>query len=77
MASPRETSLVIWVYERAKGLVDQDKSFLSQITAKEIVKEEIPLIRAPVCETRQTKLKRAAVVSTSNINDYLQYIYEQ
>jgi hypothetical protein len=41
MASPRETSLVIWVYERVKGLVDQDKSVLSQITAKEIVKEEI------------------------------------
>jgi hypothetical protein len=78
MASPRETSLVIWVSERAKGLMDQDKDSLSQITAKkEIVKEDIPLIRAPVCETRQIKLKRAAVVSTSNINDYLQHIYEQ
>jgi hypothetical protein len=78
MASPRETSLVIWVSERAKGLMDQDKGSLSQITAKkEIVKEDIPLIRAPVCETRQIKLKRAAVVSTSNINDYLQHIYEQ
>jgi hypothetical protein len=50
----------------------QDKSVLSQITAKEeIVKEDIPLIRAPVCETRQVKLKRAAVVSTSQFNDYL------
>jgi hypothetical protein len=78
MASPRETSLVIWVSEKAKGLMDQDKDSLSQITAKkEIVKEDIPLIRAPVCETRQIKLKRAAVVSTSNINDYLQHIYEQ
>jgi hypothetical protein len=78
MASPRETSVVIWVSEKAKGLMDQDKDSLSQITAKkEIVKEDIPLIRAPVCETRQIKLKRAAVVSTSNINDYLQHIYEQ
>jgi hypothetical protein len=78
MASPRETSLVIWVSERAKGLMDQDKDSLSQITAKkEIVKEDIPLIRAPVCETRQIKLKCVAVVSTSNINDYLQHIYEQ
>jgi hypothetical protein len=78
MASPRETSLVIWVSERAKGLMDQDKDSPSQITAKwEIVKEDIPLMRAPVCETRQIKLKCAAVVSTSNINDYLQHIYEQ
>jgi hypothetical protein len=75
MASPRETSLVIWVSEKAKGLMDQDKDSLSQITAKkEIVKEDIPLIRAPVCEPRQIKLKCAAVVSTSNINDYL-HIY--
>jgi hypothetical protein len=78
MASPREMSLVIWVSKRAKGLMDQDKDSLSQITAKkEIVKEDIPLIRAPVCETRKLKLKRAAVVSTSNINDYFQDIYEQ
>jgi hypothetical protein len=41
MASPRETSLVIWVLRRAKGVMDQDKGSLSQITAKkEIVKEE-------------------------------------
>jgi hypothetical protein len=42
---PRETSLVIWVSERSKGLKDQDDGFLSQITAKEIVKkeEDIPL----------------------------------
>ena len=32
---------------------------------------------APVCETRQIKLERAAVVSTSNITDYLSHIYEQ
>jgi hypothetical protein len=44
MASPRETSLVIWVYERAKGLMDQGKSFLSQITAKKDSQEEdVPL----------------------------------
>jgi hypothetical protein len=67
MANPRETSLVIWVSERAKGLMDQDKDSLSQITAKnEIVKENIPLMRAPVYETRQVKLKEcAAMVSTS------------
>jgi hypothetical protein len=59
-------------------LMDQGKDSLSQITAKkEIVKEDVPLIRAPVCETRQIKLKCAAVVSTSNISDYLQHIYEQ
>jgi hypothetical protein len=69
---PRETSLVIWGSERSKGLKDQDDGFLSQITAKKIVKEKvIPLIKAPVCETRQIKLKRAAVVSTSQFNDYL------
>jgi hypothetical protein len=46
--------------------MNQDKGSLSQITAKkEIVKEDIPLKRAPVCETRQMKLKRVAVVSTS------------
>ena len=51
----------------------QDKGSLSQMTAKkEIVKEDIPLIRAPVCETRQMKLKCAAVVSISQFNDYLQ-----
>jgi hypothetical protein len=53
------------------------KGPLSQITAKkEIVKDDIPLIRAPIYETRQIKLKCAAVVSTSNINDYLQHVYE-
>jgi hypothetical protein len=57
---PRETSLVIWGSERSRGLKDQDEGFLSQITAEEIVKEGIPLIRAPVCETRQIKLKRAS-----------------
>ena len=56
--------------------MDQDKSFPSQITAKKD-SQDIPLIRAPVCETRKIKLKRAAVVSTSYINDYLQHIYEQ
>jgi hypothetical protein len=66
MASPRETSLVIWVYEKAKGLMDQDESFPSQITAKKDSQEEIFHWMAPVCETRQMKLKVcAAVVSTS------------
>ena len=32
---------------------------------------------ALVCETRQIKLECAAVVSASNITDYLQYVYEQ
>jgi hypothetical protein len=44
MASPREMSLVIWVYEKAKGLMDQDESFPSQITAKKDSQEvDIPL----------------------------------
>jgi hypothetical protein len=38
-----------------------------RLLPREIVKDEgIPLRKAPVCETRQIKLKRAAVVSTSN-----------
>jgi hypothetical protein len=81
MASPRETSLVIWGSEGEGSRFKVSKikvSFPSQITANnEIVKEDIPLTRAPVCETRQMKLKCAAVVSTSNINDYLQHVYEQ
>jgi hypothetical protein len=54
--------------------MDQGKDSLSQITAKdEIVKGDLPLMMAPVCETRQTKLEYVLQwVSTSNINDYLQ-----
>jgi hypothetical protein len=66
MASPRETSLVIWVYEKAKGLMDQDESFPSQITAKnEIVKGDLPL--NGTCLRDKTNKTRicAAVVSTS------------
>jgi hypothetical protein len=64
---PRETSLVIWGSERSKGLKDQDDGFLPQITAQEIVKKKkIFHWMAPVCETKQMKLKEcAAVVSTS------------
>jgi hypothetical protein len=40
MVGPRETSLCNLVYERDKGVMAQDKSVLSQITANnEIVKE--------------------------------------
>jgi hypothetical protein len=81
MASPRETSLVIWVYERAEGLMDQDEDSLSQITAKKDSQEEEDIPLDGTClrdKTNKTK-ECAAVVSTSNIDDYLQhiYIYEQ
>jgi hypothetical protein len=57
---PRETSLVIWGSERILRFKDQDVDFLSQITAKrDSQREGIPLKKAPVCETRQIKLKRA------------------
>jgi hypothetical protein len=62
-----------------KGLMDQGKSFLSQITAKkEIIKEvDIPL-DGTCLRDKTDKLKVcAAVVSASNITDYLQHIYEQ
>ena len=66
MASPRETSLVIWVYERDKGLMNQDKSFLSQITAKKDSQGvDIPL-DGTCLRDKTNKLKVcAAVVSTS------------
>ena len=53
--------------------MDQDKGSLSQITAKkEIVKEDIPLIRAPVCETRQIKLEYVLQwLVLQSIDDYL------
>jgi hypothetical protein len=61
---PRETSLVIWGAEREKikGLrfKGQSRFSPSQITAKrDSQREGIPLKKAPVCETRQIKLKRA------------------
>ena len=44
MAGPSETSLGNLIYERAKGVMAQDKSVLSQITASdEIVKRDLPL----------------------------------
>jgi hypothetical protein len=44
MVGPREMSLGNLVYERAKGVMAQDKSVLSQITANdEIVKRDFPL----------------------------------
>jgi hypothetical protein len=77
MASPRETSLVIWVYEKAKGLMDQDKSFPSQITAKKDSQEEDIPLDGTCLRDKTNKLKVcAAVVSTSNVDDYLQHIYE-
>jgi hypothetical protein len=77
MAGPRETSLGNLVHERAKGVMAQDKSVLSQITANDEIVKRIFHWMAPVCETRQIKLECAAVVSTSNVNDYLQIYYEQ
>jgi hypothetical protein len=66
MASPRETSLVIWVYERAKGVKDQDKSFLSQITAKKDSQEEGIPPDGTYLRDKTNKLKVcAAVVSIS------------
>jgi hypothetical protein len=60
--------------------MDQGKKipFHRLLPKNEIVKGEVPLMMAPVCETRQITIECAAVVSTSKyVNDYLQYIYEQ
>ena len=66
MASPRETSLVTWGYERAKGVMAQDKSFLSQITAKKDSQEEDVPLDGTCLRDKTNKLKVcAAVVSTS------------
>jgi hypothetical protein len=66
---PRETSLVIWVSEGEGSRLRLQRlriGFPSQITAQMIVKKtKIFHSKAPVCETSQMKLKRAAVVSTS------------
>jgi hypothetical protein len=63
---PRETSLVIWGSERSKGLKDQDKGFLSQITAKRDSQEEnLPLNGTCLRDKANKARKCAAVVSTS------------
>ena len=58
--------------------MDQDGSFPSQITAKKDSQGvDIPL-DGTCLRDKTNKLKvRAAVVSTSSINDYLQHTYEQ
>jgi hypothetical protein len=67
---PRETSLVIWGVERKriKGLRFKRSKlvFLSQITAKEIVKMKV-FHRTGTClrDKATIKLKYATVVSTS------------
>jgi hypothetical protein len=53
------------INERAKGVMAQDKSVLSQITANDEIVKEIFHWMAPVCETRQITIECAAVVSTS------------
>jgi hypothetical protein len=65
---PRETSLVIWGFEEEGSRFNSQRlrsSFSSQITAKMIVKEKIFHWMAPVCETRQIKLKNVLQCSTS------------
>ena len=58
--------------------MDQDKSCLSQITAKKDSQgENLPLNGTCLRDKINKARKCAAVVSTSNINDYLQYVYEQ
>jgi hypothetical protein len=57
MASPRETSLGNLNNERAKGVMAQDKSVLSQITANDEIVKEIFHWMAPVCETRQITIE--------------------
>jgi hypothetical protein len=66
MASPRETSLGNLVYERAKGVMAQDKSVLSQITAKDEIVKEIFHWRGTCLRDKTNKARKcAAVVSTS------------
>jgi hypothetical protein len=58
--------------------MDQDKSFPSQITAKKDSQEEDVPLDGTCLRDKTNKLKVcAAVVSASNITDYLQHIYEQ
>jgi hypothetical protein len=58
--------------------MDQDKSFLSQITAKKNSQEEDSPLDGTCLREKTNKLKVCVVVvTTSNINDYLQHIYEQ
>ena len=50
------------VYERAKGVMAQDKGVLSQITANDEIVKEIFHWMAPVCETKQIKLEYVLAV---------------
>jgi hypothetical protein len=78
MASPRETSLVIWVSKRAKGLMDQDKDSLSQITAKKDSQEEDIPLDGTCLRDKTNKLKYVLQwLVLQSINDYLQNICEQ
>jgi hypothetical protein len=66
---PRETSLVIWGSEgkgsKVKGSKAKSSFPFTDYCQMDSQREDIPLRNAPVCETSQMKLKRAAVVSTS------------
>jgi hypothetical protein len=58
--------------------MDQDKSVLSQITCQRDSQRRDSTDKGTCLRDKINKArKRAAVVSTSNINDYLQYVYEQ
>jgi hypothetical protein len=66
---PRETSLVIWGSEGEGSRFNASKIMVSlpftDYYPKDSQKKVIPLRKAPLCETSQKKLKRAAMVSTS------------
>jgi hypothetical protein len=72
---PRETSLVIWVSEgegsRFKALKVKNRLPFTDYCQNDSQKKKSSHWKAPVCETRQRELERAAVVSTSQFNDYL------
>ena len=58
--------------------MDQNKNFLSQITAKKDSQgEKLPLNGTCLRDKINKARKCDAMVSTSNIDDYLQHIYEQ
>jgi hypothetical protein len=75
MASPRETSLVVWVSEGEGSRFKASKfriGFPSQITANMIVRRRRVPLEGTCLRDKTKELERAAVVNTSQFNDYLQ-----
>jgi hypothetical protein len=80
MASPRETSLVIWGSKgegsRFKVSKGKDKIPFTNYCQYDSQREKLPLNGTCLRDKTNKARDCAAVVSTSNINDYLQHVYE-